>query len=131
MGRDILPIRDYYFWLSSLNLLFLVKFLFISSSSSDSTKFSIFNNPYYIPPILNPPPPILKQPPILKPSPILLNIMSKFIPNEIKRMVPRDPPWITKSLKAMLNRKNKLYKNYKRHGYQDDDKIRLEAFRKE
>ena len=27
---------------------------------------------------------------------ILLKIMSKFIPNEIKRFVPRDPPWVTK-----------------------------------
>ena len=61
----------------------------------------------------------------------LLNIMSNFIPNEIKRMVPRDPPWITKSLKTMLKRKNRLYKNYKRHGYRDEDKARLEAFREE
>ena len=30
---------------------------------------------------------------------IFLNIMSKFIPNETKRFVPRDPPWKTKSLK--------------------------------
>ena len=36
---------------------------------------------------------------------ILLNIMSNFIPNEIKRFVPRDPPWVTKALKTMLNRK--------------------------
>ena len=43
----------------------------------------------------------------------LLNIMSNFIPNEIKRFVPRDPPWITKSLNTMLNRKNRLFKNYK------------------
>ena len=28
----------------------------------------------------------------------LLNIMSNFIPNETKRFVPRDPPWITKPL---------------------------------
>ena len=34
--------------------------------------------------------------------------MSNFIPNETKRFVPRDPPWIIKSLKAMLNRKNRL-----------------------
>ena len=34
-----------------------------------------------------------------------LNIMSNFIPNETKRFVPRDPPWITKSLKTMLNKK--------------------------
>ena len=31
----------------------------------------------------------------------------------------------------MLKKKNRLYKNYKKHGYQDDDKIRLEDFRKE
>jgi len=60
---------------------------------------------------------------------IFLNIMSNFIPNEKKRCVPRDPPWITKHLKSMLNRKNRLYKNYKKHGYKDDDKIRLDLFR--
>ena len=38
-----------------------------------------------------------------------LNIMSNFIPNEVKRIVPRDPPWITKPLKAMLNRKNRFF----------------------
>ena len=56
----------------------------------------------------------------------LLNIMSSFIPNEIKRFVPRDPPWISK---AMLNRKNRFFNNYKRHGYKADDKVRLDAFR--
>ena len=60
---------------------------------------------------------------------IFLNIMSQFIPNEIKKFVPRDPPWITKSLKCMLNRKNRLFKNYKRHGYKEEDKVRLLAFR--
>ena len=45
---------------------------------------------------------------------IFLNIMSNYIPNETKRFVPRDPPWITKPIKTMLNRKNRLfeYKNY-------------------
>ena len=60
---------------------------------------------------------------------IFLNIMSNFIPNEIKRFVPRDPPWITKALKTMLNKKNKLFKNYKRHGYKIEDKVRLDTFR--
>ena len=55
--------------------------------------------------------------------------MSQFIPNEIKKFVPRDPPWMTKSLKYMLNRKNWLFKNYKRHGYKEEDKVRLLAFR--
>ena len=60
---------------------------------------------------------------------IFLNIMSNFIPNETKRFVPRDPPWITKSLKTMLNRKNRFFKNYKRHGYKNEDKVKLDAFR--
>ena len=55
--------------------------------------------------------------------------MSNFIPNETKRFVPRDPPWITKPLKTMLNRKNRLYKSYKRYGYKDEDKVRLDSFR--
>ena len=40
-----------------------------------------------------------------------LNIMANFIPNEIKRIIPRDPPWITHPLKSMLNRKNRFFKN--------------------
>ena len=55
--------------------------------------------------------------------------MSNFIPNEIKRFVPRDPPCITKSLKTMLNRKKRLFKNYKKHRYKKEDKVRLDAFR--
>ena len=30
---------------------------------------------------------------------LFLNIMSNFIPNETKRIIPRDPPWLTKTLK--------------------------------
>ena len=62
---------------------------------------------------------------------IFLNIMSNFVPNEVKRFVHRDPPWIDKQLKTMLNRKNRLYKNFKKHGYRAEDKIRLDAFREE
>ena len=57
--------------------------------------------------------------------------MSNFIPNEVKRIVHRDPPWIDKHLKTMLNRKNRLFKNFKRHGYKVEDGIRLNAFREE
>ena len=60
---------------------------------------------------------------------ILLNIMSNYVPNEIKIFVPRDPPWVTKALKTMLNRKNRLFKSYQRHGYKIEDKTRLDAFR--
>ena len=57
--------------------------------------------------------------------------MSNCIPNETKRFIPRDPPWITKSLKTMLNRKNRLFKNYKKHRYKEEDKVRLNSFRTE
>ena len=49
---------------------------------------------------------------------IFLNIMSNYIPNETKRFVPRDLPWITKPIKTMLNRKNRLFKSYKKTSLQ-------------
>ena len=55
--------------------------------------------------------------------------MTNSVPSETKRFVPRDPPWIIRSLKNMLNRKNRLYKNYKKHRYKDNDKVRLDIFR--
>ena len=51
--------------------------------------------------------------------------------NELKKIVPCDPPWITKPLKAMINKKNRLFKNFKRHGYKPEDKVRVDIFRKE
>ena len=57
--------------------------------------------------------------------------MSNFVPNETKRFVPRNPPWITKPLKTMINRKHILFNNYKRHGYKEEDKVGLDAFRVE
>ena len=54
--------------------------------------------------------------------------MSNFIPHETKRITPLDPPWITKTLKTMLNRKNRLFKNFKRHGYQKPIKYDLTIF---
>ena len=51
---------------------------------------------------------------------IFLNIMSNFITNE---------KWIKKSLKPMLNKKYRLFRNCKSHGYKTVDKVRLDAFR--
>ena len=62
---------------------------------------------------------------------MFLNIMSNYIPNETNRFVPRDPPWITKPIKTILYRKNSISKNYKKHRYKDEDKIKLDAFRTE
>ena len=59
-------------------------------------------------------------------------IQTKILPVLIWSItVPRDPQWITKPLKTMLNRKNRLFKNYKRHGYKLEDKVRLDNFRNE
>ena len=62
---------------------------------------------------------------------IFFNIMSNFIPNETKRLVPRDPSWLTKPIKILLNRENRLFKNYKRQGYKNEDRNRLDIFRME
>ena len=57
--------------------------------------------------------------------------MSNFIPNETKRFALRDPPWITKPLKTMLKKKNRLFKNYQNHSYKEEDKVKVDAFRME
>ena len=57
-------------------------------------------------------------------------ILTDFIPNVIKRIVPRDSPWKTKPLQTLLNMKNRLFKNYKRHRYKPEYKVRLDNFRK-
>ena len=62
---------------------------------------------------------------------IVLNIMSNFIPNKIIKVSQRDPPWIDKNLKRKLNRQQRLYRNYKKHGHKPGDKIRVDAFRDE
>ena len=62
---------------------------------------------------------------------IFLNIMSNFIPNDIKKIIPRDSPWINKSLKSLLKNKNKIYRNNKKHGYKEEDKAKLDTIRAE
>ena len=47
------------------------------------------------------------------------------------KVSPRDPPWIDRNLKSMLNREQRLYRNYKKHGHKPDDKIRVDVFREE
>ena len=59
---------------------------------------------------------------------IILNIMANFVPHETRNIIPRDSPWITRQLKTMLNRKNRFFRNYKRHGYKEGDRLRLGAF---
>ena len=60
---------------------------------------------------------------------IPFNIMSNFIPN--KTIKPKYRPWITKSIKTMLNKQTGLFKNLKKHGYKPEDKKRLDSYRDE
>ena len=53
---------------------------------------------------------------------VLLNIHSNFIPNKVKTIRPCQAPWITKSVKNSLRKKNRAYKNFVRRG-QPDDKL--------
>ena len=55
--------------------------------------------------------------------------MTNFIPNETITVKPRNPPWITKPIKTMLNKQSRLFKNFKKHGYKTDDKHRLDSYR--
>ena len=51
--------------------------------------------------------------------------MLNFVPNNIIKVVPGDSPWITRPLKNMLNKQNRLFKD------KNSDKNRVENFRKE
>jgi len=62
---------------------------------------------------------------------IFIQIFSNFVPHEIKKIMPREPPWITKPLKIMLSKQHRLYKNFRRHGFKPTDKLRVDAFRDE
>ena len=62
---------------------------------------------------------------------ILLNIISNFVTYNIVKIKPKEPPWITIHLKSMLKKQNRLYRNYKRHGFKSDDKIRVDQYNNE
>ena len=68
---------------------------------------------------------------VSKCSNIFLNIMSNFIPNKLVKVHPKDPPWVTQELKWMIKRQNRMYKNYKRHGYLNNDKIWVDEIRQQ
>ena len=44
-----------------------------------------------------------------------MNIMSNFIPNETMTFDDRDPPWLIKNIKNMINYKNAIYNNLIHH----------------
>ena len=55
--------------------------------------------------------------------------MSNFVPNTQTKIEPRDPPWITGAIKRMIKQQNRMFKNYKKHGFSKEDKIQVDKFR--
>ena len=47
----------------------------------------------------------------------ILNIMSNFIPNEVKTFCSREPEWLNSDIKNLLRKQNKVFKRFKRNGY--------------
>ena len=61
----------------------------------------------------------------------ILNIMSNFVPNVIKRIRPSEPAWFNDDIKYRLKRQNKLFHRYKYGGYLPADKAALDKHRSE
>ena len=55
----------------------------------------------------------------------LTNIFRNFIPHEVKIFDSKHPPWFTKEIKKVLQRKNRLYKKYMFKGMGETDGIAL------
>ena len=61
----------------------------------------------------------------------ILNIMSNFVPNEVKTVCPREPEWFNNNIKKLLRNQNKVFKRYKNNGYKNEDKFVLDCLRNE
>ena len=59
----------------------------------------------------------------------VLNIMSNYVPNEVKTICPREPEWLNRNVKNLLRKQNKIYKKYKKNGYKNEDKIIMDRLR--
>ena len=59
----------------------------------------------------------------------LFNIMSNFIPNQNKTFHPKDPPWFSDQIRQLLKNQNKLFRKFKKRGFNEEDKINLERHR--
>ena len=60
-----------------------------------------------------------------------LNIMSNFVPNEVKTVNPREPEWMNSNIKKLSRKRNKVFKKYKRNGYKSEDKEIVDRLRNE
>ena len=56
----------------------------------------------------------------------ILNIMSNFVPNEERKVRPVDPPCLSDDIRRRLRKHNKIYKKFKRDGFKDEEKAKIE-----
>ena len=49
-----------------------------------------------------------------------MNIFSNFIPNKIVTFNDQDPPWFGEKIKAKIELKNRVYKEYVKNGRPED-----------
>ena len=61
----------------------------------------------------------------------ILNIMSNFVPNEVKTVCPREPKWMNRHIKTLSRKRNKVFKRYKLNGYKIEDKNLVDRLRTE
>ena len=59
----------------------------------------------------------------------ILNVISNFVPTEIKKFSPNDPPWFTCEVRRVLKKQNSLYKKYKKNGFQENEKVAIDNHR--
>ena len=61
----------------------------------------------------------------------VLNIMKNFIPFDDRIVRPKEPPWITKNIKAFYNRYKKKFKTFTRNGSPANQKQQIDSMRQE
>ena len=61
----------------------------------------------------------------------ILNIMSNFVPNEVKTIRPQEPEWVNAQVKSLLRKQNKIFRKYKMNGYKMEHKRILERLKNE
>ena len=52
---------------------------------------------------------------------LIMDLMHRFIPNQMIRCDDRDPPWITPKLKMAIKRKHRVYNKYVKRGRKPDE----------
>ena len=61
----------------------------------------------------------------------IMNISKNVIPNELKKINAKEPPWITKSCKNIYSKYKKKYKIFAKYNYPPEKKCKIDELKKE